>query len=64
MNSPVSTSVRDGVAVITLDNPPVNAFAAALRAGDKAEVEQALANPNVQALVLICAGRHRRHHAR
>jgi len=57
MNSPVSTSVRDGVAVITLDNPPVNAFAAALRAGVKAEVEQALANPNVQALVLICAGR-------
>jgi len=57
MNPPASTSVRDGIAVITLDNPPVNAFSAALRAGVKAEVEQAIANADVQALVLICAGR-------
>jgi 3-hydroxyacyl-CoA dehydrogenase len=57
MNSPVSTAVRDGVAVVTLDNPPVNAFSAAVRAGVKSEVEQAIADPAVQAVVLICAGR-------
>ena len=57
MNASVSTCVRDGIAVITLDNPPVNAFSAALRAGVKSAVEQAIADPAVQALVLICAGR-------
>jgi len=57
MNASVSTCVRDGIAVITLDNPPVNALSAALRAGVKSAVEQAIADPAVQALVLICAGR-------
>ena len=57
MNASVSTCVRDGIAVITLDNPPVNAFSTVLRAGAKSAVEQAVADPAVQALVLICAGR-------
>ena len=57
MNASVSTCVRDGIAVITLDNPPVNALSAALRAGVKSAIEQAIATPAVQALVLICAGR-------
>ncbi len=57
MNASVSTCVRDGIAVITLDNPPVNALSAALRAGVKSAIEQAIADPAVQALVLICAGR-------
>ncbi len=57
MNSLASCAVRDGIAVVTLDNPPVNAFSAALRASVKVKLEEALADPGVQAIVLICAGR-------
>jgi len=57
MNSLATCTVRDGIAVVTLDNPPVNAFSAALRAGAKQELEQAVADGDVQAIVLICAGR-------
>jgi 3-hydroxyacyl-CoA dehydrogenase len=57
MNSLASCAVRDGIAIVTLDNPPVNAFSAALRASVKAQLEEAVADPRVQAIVLICAGR-------
>lgn len=57
MSALASCTMRDGIAVITLDNPPVNAFSAALRAGVKAELEAAFADPEAQAIVLICAGR-------
>ncbi|WP_068088854.1 3-hydroxyacyl-CoA dehydrogenase NAD-binding domain-containing protein [Novosphingobium rosa] len=50
-------AVIDGVAVITLDNPPVNALSAALRADLLAEVERAIGDAGVRAIVLICAGR-------
>ncbi|HLJ63377.1 MAG TPA: 3-hydroxyacyl-CoA dehydrogenase NAD-binding domain-containing protein [Stellaceae bacterium] len=45
------------IAVVTLNNPPVNALSQALRAGIKAGVEGAIADPAVKAIVLICAGR-------
>ncbi len=56
MNSTATSAVLDGVAVITLDNPPVNALSAALRQGVRDAVNQALGDPHVQATVLICAG--------
>src|SRR6478609_1996796 len=50
-------AVRDGVAVITLDNPPVNGLGNALRAGIADGLKRAEADPNVKAVVLIGAGK-------
>jgi 3-hydroxyacyl-CoA dehydrogenase len=50
-------SIEDGIAVITINNPPVNALSQGVRLGIKEGVEQCLSNDQVQALVLICAGR-------
>ncbi|WP_353476651.1 3-hydroxyacyl-CoA dehydrogenase NAD-binding domain-containing protein (plasmid) [Salipiger sp. H15] len=49
---------RDGeIAVVTLDNPPVNAISEAVRKGLFEMVGQLDADPEVKAVVLICAGR-------
>ncbi|WP_374646326.1 3-hydroxyacyl-CoA dehydrogenase NAD-binding domain-containing protein [Tabrizicola sp.] len=49
---------RDGeVAVVTVDNPPVNALGQALRQGLWDAVETLDSDPSVRAVVLICAGR-------
>jgi len=50
-------AVRDGVAVITLNNPPVNGLGNALRAGIAEGLKKAEADPNVKAVVLIGAGK-------
>ena len=52
-----SFQVTDGVAVITLDNPPVNGLGQSTRAGIKAGIEQALADAAVQAVVIIGSGK-------
>ena len=49
--------VADGVALITLDNPPVNALSASLRRGLQGELEKAFGDGEVGAIVLICEGR-------
>jgi 3-hydroxyacyl-CoA dehydrogenase len=46
-----------GVAVITIDNPPVNAMNQAVRAALLDHVGQAAADPAVTAIVIMCAGR-------
>jgi 3-hydroxyacyl-CoA dehydrogenase len=56
--APVRLEWRDSVAVITIDNPPVNASTAAVRAGLLSAVGEACAAEGVQALVLTGAGRH------
>ena len=49
---------RDGeIAVVTLDNPPVNAISEAVRKELFEMVGQLDADPGVRAAVLICAGR-------
>ena len=45
------------VAVITVDNPPVNALSFHVRQGILDGVSAAVADPAVTAIVLICAGR-------
>ena len=45
------------VAVLTLDNPPVNAISQAVRAALLAGVQRANADSDVSALVIACAGR-------
>ncbi len=53
----VRFEVEDGVGVITVDNPPVNALGPGVREGIIAAVDQGVADPNVSAMVLIGAGR-------
>ncbi len=45
------------IAVLTIDSPPVNALSADVRTGLRDSVGQAMADPAVKAIVLICAGR-------
>ena len=53
----VSIERRDGVAVISIDNPPVNALSQAVREGLMRCIEDAEADADVKATVIICAGR-------
>src|SRR5262245_51028390 len=53
----VRYEVEDGIGVITVDNPPVNALGPGVREGIIEAVEKGIADPKVQAMVLIGAGR-------
>ena len=57
INSVTDLVVADGVAVITLDSPPVNALSANVRDGLFGAFDAAIADDAVKAIVLICAGR-------
>ena len=57
MSEIVKAEHRDGIAIITVDNPPVNALSAAVRRGILEQVNAAIADAKVQAIVLTCAGR-------
>ena len=48
--------IKDGVAVITIDNPPVNALSPAVWEGLDAMVARAVADPAAEAIVVIGAG--------
>ncbi|MFT7128012.1 MAG: 3-hydroxyacyl-CoA dehydrogenase [Gammaproteobacteria bacterium] len=50
-------TVEDGVAVLTINNPPVNALSGGVRAGLTEGVAQASADDSVSSIVLICDGR-------
>lgn len=53
----VSIDRDHDIAVVTIDNPPVNALGQALRQGLWDAVATLDADPSVRAVVLICAGR-------
>ncbi|MBV8889635.1 MAG: enoyl-CoA hydratase/isomerase family protein [Alphaproteobacteria bacterium] len=53
----VRFEVEDGIGVITIDNPPVNALSPGVPEGIVAAVERGNADPAVRAMVLIGAGR-------
>ncbi|MBI0328185.1 3-hydroxyacyl-CoA dehydrogenase NAD-binding domain-containing protein [Burkholderia plantarii] len=53
----VAYTIRDGVAVLTLDNPPVNGLGYSTRAALMAGLDHALADASVTAIVLTGAGR-------
>lgn len=57
INSVTDLTIEDGIAVVTLDSPPVNALSVAVRDGIYQGVAQALDNDAVQAVVLICQAR-------
>ncbi len=57
MTAPVSYEVIGEIAVITADNPPVNALSQPVRAGLRDAFARARADGAVKAVVLACAGR-------
>ena len=57
MTGPVTTARRGSIAVIVVDNPPVNALSQAVRQGLDEAVAAAQAEDGVQALVIAGAGR-------
>lgn len=56
-SSSVQYEVQDGVAVITIDNPPVNALSQHVREGVCKAMQQINEDEDVRAVVLACAGR-------
>lgn len=57
INDVTDLEIRDGIAVLTLDSPPVNALSAPVRDGLYKGMQQAIADDNASAVVLVCAGR-------
>jgi len=57
MSQAVSFSNQGPVAVITIDNPPVNALSQVVRSGLLDGVNKAIEDQDIEAIVLICAGR-------
>ncbi len=57
INAVADLALEGGIAVLTLDSPPVNALSAAVRSGIAAGIARAASDPSVEAIVLICAGR-------
>jgi len=53
----VDYNVEEGVAVLTLNNPPVNALSQGVRQGLKDGVEKALADDSAEAILVFCEGR-------
>jgi 3-hydroxyacyl-CoA dehydrogenase len=56
MSNLVQAELADGIAVLTIDNPPVNALSAEVWAAIDQAVAEAAADPAVQGIVLIGAG--------
>ncbi|MEW6641437.1 MAG: 3-hydroxyacyl-CoA dehydrogenase NAD-binding domain-containing protein [Pseudomonadota bacterium] len=57
MSEVVKVERHDVVAIVTVDSPPVNALSAAVRGGISEAIKSLGSDPQVQAIVLTCAGR-------
>lgn len=57
MNQVTRLAVEDGIGILTIDSPPVNALGLKVRQGLDSGFRQFVADPAVQAIVLICGGR-------
>jgi 3-hydroxyacyl-CoA dehydrogenase len=57
MNNLVNLTTQDGVAVITIDNPPVNALSPGVPEGLVAALDAAEKDPSARAIVIIGGGR-------
>ena len=55
--SEVSLDVTDGIALITIDNPPVNALSQRVREGLTECIERADSDSDCEAIVIACRGR-------
>jgi 3-hydroxyacyl-CoA dehydrogenase len=57
INDVADLTIEDGIAVLTLNSPPVNALSAPVRDGLANGFRKAIADPAVNAIVLICDGK-------
>jgi 3-hydroxyacyl-CoA dehydrogenase len=57
INTVIDYAVHDGIALITADNPPVNALGHQVRAGLVEAIGKAITDQSVSAIVLGCKGR-------
>ena len=57
MSNACTWSIEDGVGIVTIDSPPVNALSARVRHGLHEAFRAFAADAAVKAVVLICAGR-------
>ena len=57
MTKPVTLATRDGIAVLTIDNPPVNALSPGVPEGILAALDTAERDPSVRAVIVIGGGR-------
>ena len=57
MDSLVTMATREGVAIITINNPPVNALSHGVPEGLETAIHAANADPGVHAIVVIGGGR-------
>jgi 3-hydroxyacyl-CoA dehydrogenase len=57
INTVTDLSMEDGIAIISINNPPVNALGHAVRDGIVQAMQKADADAAVKAVVLICEGR-------
>ncbi len=57
MSDYISVTRQGGIAIVTLDNPPVNALSFRLRQPLDKAMQELRDDDNVDAMVLICAGR-------
>ncbi|HEX7416956.1 MAG TPA: 3-hydroxyacyl-CoA dehydrogenase NAD-binding domain-containing protein [Steroidobacteraceae bacterium] len=55
--SPVTLTRESGIGLILIDNPPVNALSQAVRAGLWDCIGRAEADPDIDAIVVLCMGR-------
>src|SRR6478736_534842 len=57
MSTLVTLTRHENIAVLTLDNPPVNALSHAVRIAALATLKEVFESASVEALVIVCAGR-------
>jgi 3-hydroxyacyl-CoA dehydrogenase len=57
MKLPVTLAVEDGIAIITIDNPPVNATSQAVRQGLADAITQIAQDQSLRGVILACAGK-------
>ena len=57
INEVTKLEVKDNIAILTLNSPPVNALSAPVREGLDKGIRQAIKDDRVDAIILICIGR-------
>ena len=57
INDVTNLDINENIAILTLNSPPVNALSANVREGLDIGIKAAIANNDVEAIVLICDGR-------
>lgn len=53
----VSTDIQNNIAVLSIDNPPVNALSHGVRSGLSDALKHVADNDDVKSVVIICKGR-------